>query len=112
MEDPRNVLIIDPGYIYEIPRYTVENEGIGDMPRVPIHFCRGDKSDESKPRQSGIFVESLIETVILRLETINHGDLATRETAIAITKLQEAMMWLGKRSADRKFRGVEQTYKP
>lgn len=111
MENPRNITVIEPGFTYEIPRYAVENEGIGDMPRVPVHFCRGDKSDETKPRQAGVFVESLIEIIVHRLETVNRGDLATRETAIAVTKLQEALMWLEKRSNDRKIRGVEQTYK-
>lgn len=32
---------------------------------------------------------------------------ACRENAIAITKLEEALLWLGKRKADRISRGVE-----
>lgn len=32
-----------------------------------------------------------------------------RENALAITKLEEALMWLNKRTADRKARGVEGT---
>jgi len=34
-----------------------------------------------------------------------------RENAIAITKMEEALMWLNKRSQDRQTRGVEGTPK-
>lgn len=62
------------------------------------------------PRQEGVFVESLIELLIDRLKTVNTGELATRETSITITKLEEAQLWLDKRSADRANRNVQGTY--
>lgn len=111
MKNPRNIEALVPGYAYTIPVYMVSNDGITDICEIGVHFCRGDKNDETKPRQEGIFVESLIEVIVDRLKTVNVGDLASRETSTAITKLEEAMMWLGKRSEDRKARGVEQTYK-
>lgn len=110
MKEPRSIEVIEAGFKYEVPVYAVTNDGIVDDAVQQINFCRGDKADEAKPRQVGVFVESLIEAVVHRLKTVNTGELATRETSTAITKLEEAQMWLGKRSADRKLRGVEQTY--
>lgn len=110
MKNPRDIIVEVPGFNYLLPMYEVTNEGIIDHNHRNLEFCRGDKSDESKPRQQGVFVESLLEAIQHRLTTVNVGELATRETSIAITKIQEALMWLEKRTADRKIRGVEQTY--
>ena len=39
----------------------------------------------------------------------NQGDFACRENSIAITKLEEALLWLNKRTQDRIARNVEGT---
>jgi hypothetical protein len=111
LKNPRDIAIVEAGFTYEVPRYTVTNDGIQNDSLMVIEFCRGDKSDESKPRQTGVFVESLLEAVAHRLTYVNVGELSTRETSVAITKIQEAIMWLEKRSNDRKIRNVEGTYK-
>lgn len=110
MKNPRIINAQIEGYYYLLPTYQVTNEGIGEVTPMPISFCRGDKSDESKPRAEGVFVESLLEVAKQRLLAVNVGDLATRDTAIAITKIDEAIMWLEKRQSDRRIRGVEGTY--
>ena len=51
--------------------------------------------------------EDLIAIVIDRLQGFQSGDFNCRENAIAITKLEEAMLWLNKRTNDRISRGVE-----
>lgn len=56
---------------------------------------------------NGCHNEDLIAIVLDRLQCLNQGDFKCRENSIAITKLEEAMMWLNKRTADRKARGVE-----
>lgn len=56
---------------------------------------------------NGCHNEDLIAIVIDRLECLNQGDFKCRENSIAITKLEEALMWLNKRTANRKARGVE-----
>jgi hypothetical protein len=55
----------------------------------------------------------VIEAVIGRIrhyQTANGGKFACRENAIALTKLEEALMWLDKRTADREAREVEGTH--
>jgi hypothetical protein len=58
---------------------------------------------------NGISNESLLAVVEHRLQGFQSGEYACRENALALTKLQEAMMWLHKRTRDRITRGVEGT---
>lgn len=57
---------------------------------------------------NGCQVDHIIETAKLMLEGL-HKKVAAKETACAITKLEEAIMWLEKRTKDRIARGVEGT---
>ena len=116
MKNPRDIEEIEPGYKYSIPIYGVTDEGVDnkleDREYAPflIPFCKGDKSDPNKPRQLGVFVESLLEVCVKRLQAVNVGELATRDTSIAITHIEDAILRLNKRSEDRKVRNVEGTY--
>ena len=56
---------------------------------------------------NGCFIEDLLAICIDRLTCFQEGPFPCRENAIAKTKLEETMMWLNKRTADRKKRGVE-----
>jgi hypothetical protein len=93
-----------------VPTYQVTNEGIVDFAPALIKFCKGDKSNEQMFRQHGFFTETLLSACKQYLTENNVGDLASRETSMAITKIDEALLWLGKRSEDRKIRGVQTTY--
>lgn len=44
-----------------------------------------------------------------RLRSFQKGQYACRENAIALTHMEEALMWLQKRTRDRLARGVEGT---
>ena len=58
---------------------------------------------------NGISQEALLAVVEDRLIGFQSGPYACRENAVALTKLQEAIMWLQKRTRDRMARGVEGT---
>lgn len=58
---------------------------------------------------NGIANEDLIVMVIDRLQSFQESDYKCRENAIAITKLEEALLWLRKRTMDREKRQVEGT---
>lgn len=58
---------------------------------------------------NGTSNEALLAIVEDRLLGFQSGEYACRENAVALTKLQEAMMWLQKRTLDRVKRGVEGT---
>jgi hypothetical protein len=58
---------------------------------------------------NGISNEALLAVVEDRLLGFQSGQYACRENAIALTYIQDAMMWLQKRTRDRVARGVEGT---
>ncbi len=58
---------------------------------------------------NGISQESLLAIVIDRLRSFQAGPFSCRENACALTKCEEALMWLKKRTQDRINRGVEGT---
>lgn len=58
---------------------------------------------------NGISNESLLAIVEHRLECFQNGEFRCRENAVALTRLQECIMWLQKRTRDRVARGVEGT---
>jgi len=111
MRNPKQIEVLTDGATYELPVYAVTNNGIEDGGTAVITFCKGNKEDESVPRQTGFFTESLIQVAKEYLTSVNKGDMATRETSMAITKLDEALMWIDKRRQDREARGVIATYK-
>lgn len=58
---------------------------------------------------NGIFMEHLIAICINMLNGFQTSKYKCRENAIAITKLEEALLWLNKRTNERIARGVEGT---
>jgi hypothetical protein len=98
----------DPaGATHEYMVYAPKNENENSK-RVlgVISFQRGPIREFGV---NGVQNEDLIAICIDRLQHFQKGPYACRENAIALTKLEEASMWLEKRTNDRKARGVEGT---
>jgi hypothetical protein len=110
MKNPKQIETLVEGVTYKLPTYKVTSQGIEDGEGVTILFCKGDRNDESKLRQEGVFTETLLQTALQYLQSVNIGPLSTRETSMAITKIDEALMWINKRAEDRKLREVQGTY--
>lgn len=72
-----------------------------------IHFQEGPIKEAGV---NGVCNEDLIAMVITRLEHFNQSDFHCRENSMAITKLEEALLWLRKRTMGREQRGVEGTH--
>jgi hypothetical protein len=68
-----------------------------------VHFQEGPVKEVGL---NGVFNEDLIAMVICRLEHFQRSEWSCRENAVAITKLEEALMWLRKRTVGREKRGV------
>lgn len=69
--------------------------------------------DGDRVAPNGAFVEDVIAAAKQRIEyyqDANARKFACRENAIAITKLDEALLWLNKRTQDRERREVEGTH--
>ena len=72
----------------------------------PVRFQNGPVQEFGI---NGISNEALLAIVEDRLVGFQSGPFACRENAVALTKLQECLMWLQKRTLDRMRRGVEGT---
>ena len=71
-----------------------------------IHFQEGPINEHGV---NGVTQEALLAVVIDRLRSFQFGEYSCRENAVALTKLEEGLMWLQKRTRDRLARGVEGT---
>lgn len=90
---------------------------------APHHFIVKEVKDDSKVLAiinfqegpinevgiNGINNEDLLLMVIERLKAFQNGKYATRENEMALTKLEEAVMWLRKRTLEREYRNIEGT---
>lgn len=80
--------------------------GIG----LEIHWQNGPRRKDGQAEMdapNGAFVEDLIALCVSRIEFYQDSPYRCRENALAITKLEEALMWLEKRRQERRARGVE-----
>jgi hypothetical protein len=69
-----------------------------------IAFQCGARKEPGSTR--GVLDVDLLEIVRDRLTCFQQGDFATRENAVALTHIEEALMWMNKRVEDRAERGV------
>lgn len=58
--------------------------------------------------RNGVTIEEVIEGVLIpRLQGFNEGPFRCRENSLAITHLEEALLWLNRRTELRRRQGVE-----
>ena len=60
---------------------------------------------------NGAFVETVIDAALQRIQFYQDSKFNCRENVIAMHKLEEALLWLNKRTADREARQVEGEHK-
>jgi hypothetical protein len=77
-------------------------------PLGEVHFQEGPIKEVGV---NGVANEDLLHMVISRLEHFQLTEWACRENALAQTKIEEALLWLRKRTMGRENRGVEGTHK-
>ncbi|QZA69639.1 hypothetical protein 035JT004_141 [Bacillus phage 035JT004] len=86
---------------------VVPTDEAGTSPALAVNFQKGPIKEVGI---NGVMNEDLIAMVISRLQHFQNSEFSCRENAMAITKLEEALMWLNKRTAEREQRGVEGTH--
>lgn len=96
---------ITPGHKYEL-----ENFESKDQPGQTIQFIEKVPLIERRPElgtvNDGTTNEEVLKVLIDRLNSMQ-AKFPCRENAIVITHLETGLLWLEKRTADRKARGVE-----
>lgn len=76
---------------------------------IPVAIVNFQNGPIKENGVNGCHQEDLIAICIDRLQCFQKGEYACRENAVALTKLEEGLMWLRKRTQDRLDRGVEGT---
>ena len=84
--------------------YTTGMDGAAPVEEVTLNFQNGGLKEVGA---NGITDQALIAIALDRVRSFNEGQFRCRENSMIITKLEEAMMWMEKRSNDRARRGVE-----
>lgn len=111
-EELHITVLDDPGvggasHVYSIAYgFNPGTDEGGSQEKCRIEFQNGPIQEAGV---NGISQEALLAVVIDRLQSFQAGPYACRENALALTKCEEAMMWLQKRTRDRMTRGVEGT---
>lgn len=94
--------VLIPGYKYAVLNECLSKQEINFIQKEPI----SEGSTELKVVQDGTTNEEVLKVLIDRLQYLQ-SKFSCRENAIVITKLEESLMWLEKRTADRIERNVE-----
>jgi hypothetical protein len=91
-------------------KYELENFEAKDKPGQIIQFIEktpiSEGSGELRTVNDGTTNEELLRVLIDRMNTMQ-AKFPCRENAIATTHFETGLLWLEKRTADRKARGVE-----
>lgn len=83
--------------------YETPNDKEGTQKFQEITFF---KLNHDGTYENGTTLEEILRVCVERLEDLNKR-FPCRENSIVITKLEESLMWLNKRTAERSARGVE-----
>lgn len=96
-------------HTFEVVRKLDENSEFNPKTDLlaRIHFQEGPIKEKGV---NGVTNEDLLVMVIRRLQGFQESEFKCRENAYAITKLEEALLWLRKRTMGRENRGVEGTH--
>lgn len=86
-----------------VVRKAGSDEGVG-----AVVFQKGPRNEEGSIH--GVLEGDLLEIVRDRLKAFQAGEFACRENALALTHVEEALLWMARRVDDRLERGVMGTY--
>lgn len=125
MSDTHRVVLTDhivPGAAHNVTVQTLDGPGSGGahhvyllqwagapgrINNVEIRFQNGPIAEAGA---NGVSGEALMSVLIHRLRCFQAGPFACRENALALTNLEQSLMWLQKRTHDRIARNVEGTH--
>lgn len=104
--------VLEPGHLYELESME------GTNPQK-IQFIKKEKLISDDPETNGKFAtitdgttnEEVLEVLIDRTKTLGEK-LPSRENSLALTKLEEALLWFNRRTQNRLKQGVENTPLP
>lgn len=93
-----------PGGAYHKYSIVEHTDEPGMLEFAHLEFQKGPRKDPNSTH--GILDTDLLEIVRHRLQCFQQGEFATRENAIALTHIEETLLWMNKRVEDRIKRNV------
>lgn len=101
--------IITPGHRYELENFEAKSK-----PGQVLQFIEKQATPGGDGAlttvNDGTTNEEVLAVLVDRLRALG-AKLPCRQNSIAVTKLEEALMWLENRTTERKARGVEGMHK-
>jgi len=98
--------VLKEGHLYELDMFEDTPNDSGNQRIQFIEKASIIGSTELETVNNGTTNEEVLEMLIDRMNFLQKI-FPCRENALVITKLEEALMWLEKRTKDRKKRGVK-----
>lgn len=101
---------VGPGGAYHDYVILFNNTDNGNCAKLTtsIQFQKGARKDPDA--RHGVLDNDLLEIVRDRLRCFQAGEFACRENALALTHIEEALLWMNKSAEDRAERNVLGTY--
>ena|SRR3990167_2465661 len=98
--------VIEEGHVYELEDMEGADHTEDGQTLTFIKKVYQESTGELATIHNGTTNEEVLRVLIDRIKFLQ-AKMPCRENAIVITKLEECLMWLEKRTADRTARGVE-----
>lgn len=97
-----------PGYTYHLENFEDNSkfQELNFIHKEPIPLEEKFTDGELRTVADGTTNEEVLRVLINRMQYLNNK-FPCRENSIVLTHLETALLWLEKRTADRKARGVE-----
>lgn len=92
---------------FRAPHLFTVTSAEDDKTLAVIHFQEGALNVAGV---NGVMNEDLLVMILTRLQGFQDSEFACKENAMAITKIEEALLWLRKRTMGREKRGVLGTH--
>ncbi|ANY29365.1 putative structural protein [Bacillus phage PK16] len=92
---------------FKAPHLFTVTSAEDDKTLSVIHFQEGALNVAGV---NGVMNEDLLVMILVRLQAFQDSEFACKENAMAITKIEEALLWLRKRTMGREKRGVLGTH--
>lgn len=90
----------------ELTKLFSENEpGSYSIEGIPVIDITWQSGGTATTERNGAFIEDVLAMVYARLASFNK-EFPCRENSLALTKIEEAVLWLAQRKAEREHRGV------
>lgn len=93
---------VEPMKSNEHRLYAFKDDSLEASQKISFYEMGGDGIEPN----NGTTLEEMLRVSIERLNDLNRR-MPCRENSIALTKMQEALLWLNERTRERRNRGVE-----